>query len=205
MAGRSRLDTQPRDWLLSFLDCLAPRAAGGPGPVNRRGLDFYDRLVDGFLARGISPVATLYPWDLPQALQDRGGWEHRDSGEWFADYATVLFTTLGDRVDRWLTINEAKIIAEQGYEYGRMAPGKRDLQASGTVIHHLNLAHGRAVAAFRGIRSTGRSGPACNLPRLPRRPQPAGRGCGASCRHHGEHSLSRPATQGPLSDPQLCQ
>ena len=67
----------------------------GRGPVNRRGLDFYDRLVDGLLARGISPVATLYHWDLPQALQDHGGWENRDSGEWFADYATVLFTSAG--------------------------------------------------------------------------------------------------------------
>ena len=135
----------------------------GRGPVNRRGLDFYDRLVDGLLARGISPVATLYHWDLPQALQDHGGWENRDSSEWFADYATVLFTRLGDRVDRWLTINEAKVIAEQGYQYGRMAPGKSDLRASGAVIHHLNLAHGRAVAAFRGIRGTGRIGPCLQL------------------------------------------
>ena len=135
----------------------------GRGPVNRRGLDFYDRLVDGLLARGISPVATLYHWDLPQALQDRGGWENRDSAEWFADYATVLFEALGDRVSQWLTINEAKVIAEQGYQYGRMAPGRSDLRASGTVIHHLNLAHGRAVAAFRGIRGIGRIGPCLQL------------------------------------------
>jgi beta-glucosidase len=135
----------------------------GRGPVNRRGLDFYDRLVDGLLARGISPVATLYHWDLPQALQDRGGWENRDSAEWFADYATVLFEALGDRVSQWLTINEAKVIAEQGYQYGRMAPGKSDLRTSGTVIHHLNLAHGRAVAAFRGIKGIGRIGPCLQL------------------------------------------
>ena len=135
----------------------------GRGPVNRRGLDFYDRLVDGLLARGISPIATLYHWDLPQGLQDRGGWENRDSAEWFADYATVLFEALGDRVSQWLTINEAKVIAEQGYQYGRMAPGKSDLRASGTVIHHLNLAHGRAVAAFRGIKGIGRIGPCLQL------------------------------------------
>ena len=86
----------------------------GRGPVNRRGLDFYDRLVDGLLDRGISPLTTLYHWDLPQALQDRGGWENRDSADWFSDYATVVFAALGDRVPRWLTINEAKIIAAAG-------------------------------------------------------------------------------------------
>jgi len=133
------------------------------GPSTGGGLEFYDRLVEGLLARGISPVATLYHWDLPQALQDRGGWENRDSAEWFADYATVLFEALGDRVSRWLTINEAKVIAEQGYQYGPMAPGRSDLQASGTVIHHLNLAHGRAVAAFRGIKGIGRIGPCLQL------------------------------------------
>jgi beta-glucosidase len=96
----------------------------GRGQVNQRGLDFYDRLVDGLLARGIYPLATIDHWDLPQALQDRGGWENRDSAEWF---------------DRWLTINEAKIIAQQGYQYGRMAPGKTDARAAGVVIHHRTL------------------------------------------------------------------
>ncbi len=136
---------------------------GGRGRVNQRGLDFYDRLVDALLARGISPVATLYHWDLPQLLQDVGGWENRDSADWFADYAAVVFAALGDRVDHWLTINEAKIIAQQGYMYGRMAPGKTDPRAAGTVIHHLNLAHGRAVAAFRTSPATGRIGPCLQL------------------------------------------
>ena len=136
---------------------------GGRGRVNQRGLDFYDRLVDALLARGISPVATLYHWDLPQLLQDVGGWENRDSADWFADYAAVVFAALGDRVDHWLTINEAKIIAQQGYMYGRMAPGKTDPRAAGTVIHHLNLAHGRAVAAFRASPATGRIGPCLQL------------------------------------------
>jgi beta-glucosidase len=135
----------------------------GRGSVNRRGLDFYDRLIDGLLAREISPVVTLYHWDLPQALQDRGGWENRDSADWFADYAMVVFTRLGDRVDHWLTINEAKVIAEQGYRYGRMAPGKTDLRAAGTVIHHLNLAHGRALTAFRAAKAKGRIGPCLQL------------------------------------------
>jgi beta-glucosidase len=135
----------------------------GRGRLNRRGLDFYDRLVDGLLARGISPLATLYHWDLPQALQDQGGWENRDSAEWFGDYATAVFSRLGDRVGRWLTINETKIIAQQGYQYGRMAPGKKDPQASGTVIHHLNLAHARGVAAFRASNASGRIGPCLQL------------------------------------------
>jgi beta-glucosidase len=135
----------------------------GRGQVNQRGLDFYDRLVDGLLARGISPLATIYHWDFPQALQDRGGWENRDSAEWFADYAMVLFRALGDRVDRWLTINEAKIIAQQGYQYGRMAPGKTDARAAGVVIHHLNLAHGRAVTAFRAAEVKGGIGPCLQL------------------------------------------
>jgi beta-glucosidase len=135
----------------------------GRGPVNQRGLDFYDRLVDGLLVRGISPLATIYHWDLPQALQDRGGWENRDSAEWFADYAAVLFRALGDRVDGWLTINEAKIIAQQGYQYGRMAPGKTDAGAAGAVIHHLNLAHGRAVTAFHAAKAKGSIGPCLQL------------------------------------------
>jgi beta-glucosidase len=135
----------------------------GRGQVNREGLDFYDRLVDGLLDRGISPVATLYHWDLPQALQDRGGWENRDSAAWFADYATVLFASLGDRIPRWLTINETKIIAQQGYQYGRMAPGKSDQAASGRVIHHLNLAHGQAVRAYRASPAIGKIGPCLQL------------------------------------------
>jgi beta-glucosidase len=137
--------------------------AEGRGPINGHGLDFYDRLIDGLLARGISPLATLYHWDLPQALQDRGGWENRDSADWFTDYAMVLFTKLGDRVHNWLTINETKIIAQQGYQYGRIAPGKTDPHAAGTVIHHLNLAHGRAVTAFRAAKAKGRIGPCLQL------------------------------------------
>ena len=108
-------------------------------------------------------MATLYHWDLPQSLQEMGGWENRDSADWFADYATVVFAALGDRVDNWLTINEAKIIAQQGYLYGRMAPGKTEPRAAGAVIHHLNLAHARAVAAFRASTAIGRIGPCLQL------------------------------------------
>ncbi len=91
------------------------------GPTNAEGIGFYSRLVDGLLSRGIAPVATLYHWDLPQYLQDGGGWESRDSAGWFADYAKVAFDALGDRVASWVTINEAKIIVQGGYQQGFMA------------------------------------------------------------------------------------
>ncbi len=139
---------------------ILPRTGGRTNPA---GLAFYDRLVDGLLERGIAPVATLYHWDLPQYLQDAGGWESRDSAGWFADYASVLFDALGDRVGSWVTINEAKVIVEQGYQRGWMAPGKRDPRASGRVLHHLNLAHGRAVEAFRASSARGAIGPCLTL------------------------------------------
>ena len=135
----------------------------GRGAVNAKGLGFYDRLVDGLAARGIKAVATLYHWDLPQALEDAGGWERRDSADWFADYSAVAVRALGDRVDRWVTVNEAKIIAREGYQTGRFAPGKSDRVASGRVIHHLGLAHGRAVQAFRASGARGTIGPCVQL------------------------------------------
>ncbi len=129
----------------------------GRGQPNAKGLDFYRRLVDGLRRRGIEPVATIYHWDLPQALQDDGGWGTRESAEWFADYAAILFEALPD-VGTWLTINEPKIIVQQGYQQGWMAPGLQDAHLSGRVLHHLNLAHGRAVQAFRASGHRGRIG-----------------------------------------------
>ena len=130
---------------------------------NAEGLAFYNQLVDGLLSRGIAPVATLYHWDLPQYFEDAGGWESRDSAGWFADYAAVVFDALGDRVSSWVTVNEAKIIVQGGYQGGFMAPGKRDQKASGQVLHHLNLAHGRAVQAFRASTAKGTIGPCLQL------------------------------------------
>jgi beta-glucosidase len=94
----------------------------GRGAVNEKGLDFYDRLVDNLLAAGISPNATLNHWDFPQVLQEQGGWPNRDSVEWFADYARVMFDKLGDRVTMWATHNEPWVIAFIGYAWGDMAP-----------------------------------------------------------------------------------
>ncbi|MET7749764.1 GH1 family beta-glucosidase [Micromonospora sp. NPDC005367] len=136
--------------------------ADGTGAPNQRGLDFYRRLVDGLHERGITPMATLFHWDLPQALQDAGGWESRDTAYRFADYAETLFRALGDRVPVWLTINEPKTVVQNGYLSGHHAPGRQDPEAAYLVAHHLQLAHGLAVRALRAT-GPGRIGPALNL------------------------------------------
>lgn len=121
----------------------------GTGTINERGLDFYDRLVDALLARGIRPLATLYHWDLPVTLQDRGGWLNRDTAYAFADYAEVVTRRLGDRVQWWLTHNEPWCSAYLGYALGIHAPGMRDKQMAVTAGHHVLLSHGLAVQRMR--------------------------------------------------------
>ncbi|MFI2652029.1 GH1 family beta-glucosidase [Micromonospora fulviviridis] len=137
--------------------------ADGSGRPNQRGLDFYRRLVDGLHERGIAPMATLFHWDLPQALQDAGGWENRDTAERFAEYADAVFHALGDRVPVWLTVNEPKTVVQNGYLWGHHAPGRQDPAAAYLVAHHLQLAHGLAVRALRAAHVGGRIGPALNL------------------------------------------
>ena len=129
----------------------------GTGRVNQRGLDYYDRLVDGLLEAGISPNVTLYHWDLPQALEDRGGWTERDVVEWFGEYAALVFDALGDRVRRWATLNEP-IALWIGYGVGWFAPGRSDARAGRQAMHHAMLAHGRAVQEFRAAGSPGEIG-----------------------------------------------
>jgi len=121
----------------------------GTGAVNGAGLDFYDRLVDGLLARGITPVATLYHWDLPQALEEAGGWTSRDTSAAFADYASAVGQRLGDRVGTWTTLNEPWCSAYLGYASGAHAPGRHDPAAALSAVHHLNLAHGLGLQALR--------------------------------------------------------
>ncbi|MBQ1027848.1 GH1 family beta-glucosidase [Micromonospora sp. C95] len=121
----------------------------GSGPVNPRGLDFYDRLTDALLGRGIDPIVTLYHWDLPQTLQDRGGWTSRDTAEHFATYASALYARLGDRVGTWTTLNEPWCSAYLGYGNGVHAPGVQDPGAAFAAVHHLLLAHGLATQALR--------------------------------------------------------
>ncbi len=117
----------------------------GRGRVNQPGLDFYDRLVDGLLEAGIKPFVTLYHWDLPQALQDEGGWPERATAKAFVEYADLASRTLGDRVRYWITLNEPYVSAFIGYLEGRHAPGHRDLDEALAAAHHLLLAHGWAV------------------------------------------------------------
>ena len=121
----------------------------GRGPLNRRGLDFYDRLVDSLLDSGIEPFLTLYHWDLPQALQDAGGWAARDTCQAFADYASLMVKHFGDRVKHWTTFNEPIVVAYAGHLAGNHAPGIRDKKIATQVVHHLLVAHGLAVQAIR--------------------------------------------------------
>ena len=121
----------------------------GSGAVNAAGLDHYDRLVDELLAAGISPVATLYHWDLPQALEDDGGWLNRVTIERFADYAAIVADRLADRVAHWVPVNEPNTAAYLGYGLGQHAPGRAMLFDSLSAAHHLLMAHGRAAVALR--------------------------------------------------------
>jgi beta-glucosidase len=121
----------------------------GRGELNKRGVRFYRRLVEGLLERGIEPVATLYHWDLPQALQDTGGWASRETTERFADYAAAMAAELGDVVAQWITHNEPWVVAFLGHAEGRKAPGLRDWPTALRVSHHLLVSHGLAVQALR--------------------------------------------------------
>lgn len=123
----------------------------GTGPVNLPGLDFYDNLVDRLLAEGIQPNITLHHWDLPAALDDRGGWAHPDAPDWFAEYARTVFHRLGDRVAMWATLNEPWVIVDAGYVHGVHAPGHRDLKKAALVSANLLRAHGKAVRIYRDL------------------------------------------------------
>ncbi|MEV7682230.1 beta-glucosidase [Streptomyces sp. NPDC088341] len=123
----------------------------GRGPAVQRGLDFYRRLVDALLTAGIRPVVTLYHWDLPQELEDAGGWPQRDTAGRFAEYATIAGEALGDRVTTWTTLNEPWCAAFLGYASGVHAPGRTDPVAALRAAHHFNLAHGLAVRALRDV------------------------------------------------------
>jgi beta-glucosidase len=130
---------------------------GGTGAVNAAGVDFYDRLIDGMLERGLKPFGTLYHWDLPSALQDQGGWMNRDIGGWFADYAVLIAEKFGDRLYSTATINEPWCVSVLSHILGKHAPGYRDLRAGARAMHHVLYAHGMAVDALRanGVKNVG--------------------------------------------------
>jgi beta-glucosidase len=121
----------------------------GKGRVNEKGLDFYRRLVDALLENGIRPNVTLYHWDLPAALDDRGGWLNPDISKWFADYAQVLFQALDDKVEMWATLNEPWVVTDGGYLHGALAPGHKNLYEAPLASHNLLLSHAVAVEAYR--------------------------------------------------------
>jgi beta-glucosidase len=127
---------------------------GGRGVANQRGLDYYRSLLDELASHGIAATATLYHWDLPQELQDEGGWAVRDTAERFAEYAALTAAALGDRVTRWITLNEPQVVANNGYRTGAHAPGLRDAAAAAAAHHHLLLSHGLATRALRSAGAT---------------------------------------------------
>jgi beta-glucosidase len=157
--------------LLSGLGCNAYRFSiawpriipAGRGRIEPRGLAHYDRELDLLLARGITPVATLYHWDLPQALEEQGGWRARATAEAFGEYAAVCFERFGDRVPVWVSVNEPWIAAVLGHELGIHAPGQRDLKASVAAAHHLLLGHARAAEALSASGRSARIGVAHSL------------------------------------------
>ncbi|MBT8165632.1 MAG: beta-glucosidase [Acidimicrobiia bacterium] len=150
---------------------IVPAGRGAPNPA---GLDFYDRLVDGLLEAGITPFPTLYHWDLPQALDDEGGWLSRDTAEAFADYSGVVVGRLGDRVKTWLTLNEPWVSSHLGYGKGEHAPGHANWSEVWPVTHHLLLAHGLAVQQIREVAPDADVGIVLNLePQYPASEHPA--------------------------------
>jgi beta-glucosidase len=135
----------------------------GRGPANQKGLDFYRNLLEGLRERGISPLVTLYHWDLPQALEDEGGWASRDTAERFAEYAELVFDGLGELVEDWTTHNEPWVTSFLGYAFGTKAPGGTDWARAIPASHHVLLSHGAVVRAFRGAGRPGRIGITLNL------------------------------------------
>jgi beta-glucosidase len=135
----------------------------GTGRSNEAGLAFYDRLVDELLAHGIRPLVTLYHWDLPQAIQERGGWPSPDAPGWFAEYASLVAERLGDRVHDWVTINEPGVVAWIGHLEGRHAPGARDFGTAVAAAHQLLLAHREGRRAIRAADAEARVGIALDL------------------------------------------
>jgi beta-glucosidase len=135
----------------------------GTGPVNEAGVDYYRRLIDALLDAGIRPLPTLYHWDLPQALEDRGGWPERDTAGRFADYADTCMRALGDRVDHWMILNEPSIFTTMGYLLGIHAPGRRDLEAFLRASHTVNLAQAEAFRAMKAVRADATIGTAFSM------------------------------------------
>jgi beta-glucosidase len=175
------------------------------GEVNQPGVDYYKRLVDALLEAGISPVATLYHWDLPQYLQDAGGWPARDTAYRMAEYVQVMADALGDRVRTWITINEPWCAAYLGYATGEQAPGIRDEAQALAAAHHLNLAHGLSAQAIRGGSPKARVAITLNLQHiLPASESDADRDAADQLRRVGNEIFLGPLLEGRY-DPLLLE
>ncbi len=148
-----------------FSICWSRVLPSGRGTLNPKGFDFYDRLTDELLSAGITPFATLFHWDLPQPLQDKGGFANREIAGWFADYAVQTASRLGDRVKHWIMLNEPSVYACLGHALGMHAPGLTDLAAFRAVTHHLNLAQGTALQALRSLGGSRHLGTTFNVHR----------------------------------------
>ena len=135
----------------------------GAGQVNQAGVDYYLRLTEALLEQGITPLATLYHWDLPQPLGERGGWTNRDTASYFAEYAAAVVDRLGDRIHRWITLNEPSVVAYVGHLLGQHAPGHQDTAEALRVAHHLMVGHAEAVEAIRAHSSLAEIGVALSL------------------------------------------
>jgi len=180
----------------------------GKGAVNENGLDFYDRLIDGVLGAGIEPWLCLYHWDLPQALDDLGGWTSRDSAGWFADYAALVAHRYGDRVKHWATFNEFNVFTMFGYAIDWAAPGVTDRAAHLQAIHHVNLAHGDAVAVLRGAVKDAQVGAIHNVqPVIPEDDAPETAAAAALLDEHWNLAFADPQGLGrypPLTAPAIA-
>jgi len=168
----------------------------GRGSVNRAGLDFYDRLVDTLLQNGIEPMVTLYHWDLPAGLDDRGGWLNPDIAKWFADYAAIVFRKLDDRVKLWATLNEPWVVTDGGYLHGVLAPGHRNRFEAPIATHQLLRAHGAAVTAYHA-EGKHRIGIVVNLePKYPASDDPADRAATARAEAYMNRQYLEPVVHG---------
>jgi len=169
----------------------------GAGKSNGAGIAFYDRLVDGLLEAGIVPMATLYHWDLPQALEDAGGWPEPQTAERFADYAEIMFNALGDRVPHWITFNEPWVFLWLGYGIGIHAPGRNDIPAALAGGHTVLRAHGLAVERFRSLAPKGQIGITLSVQaHLPESDDPADRAAADRARAFNNEWFTDPIVRG---------
>jgi beta-glucosidase len=169
----------------------------GSGPINQRGLDFYNRLTDTVLAAGIRPLPTLYHWDLPQTLEDKGGWPKRDMVNYFSDYAEIVAKSLGDRIDTWSIFNEPWVFTALGYWFGIHAPGRRDTNDFFRAVHIVNMAQGQVFKVMKAVNAKLQIGGAFSMSNCePAKDTVADRAAADRLHAFGNTMFVQPAVQG---------